>query len=350
MSKPAEIDVVDIHVGGDVHRIVLGGIGEVPGDTVYAKMNYLKTQADGLRRLLLHEPRGGHPSLFADLVVTPSHPEADAGFVIMEVMGYPLISGTNTISTAIALLETGRLHMREGSTTLRLEAPGALIEVEARCERGKVRSIEYEAQIPSFLFASGLVVELPNRGAVKFDVVWSGSFYPIVDAEALGFDLVPEEEGRLVAFGKDFITEARRCCHPMHPVFGDEGPLSFVVFARKPVRSRRDAFERRICCYEYPRDSVCRSPAGTPTTAAVVQMVEDGIAASGASVRTISVFDTDLHATISEIAPYNGLQGVKVAIRGAGWMLTRSQIIVDFDDPLTPQQGLRDILLRQALP
>ena len=35
-----------------------------------------------------------------DLIVEPSHPEAQAGYVIMEAMGYPLYSGSNTICTA----------------------------------------------------------------------------------------------------------------------------------------------------------------------------------------------------------------------------------------------------------
>src|SRR5262245_18618211 len=107
------IEAVDVHVGGDLHRVVLGGIKNLPGSTVLEQMKFLQTNGDGLRKLLLLEPRGGHPSLYADLVVPPSHPGVDAGFIIMEVMGYPLISGTNTMSTAIALLETQRIPKQE---------------------------------------------------------------------------------------------------------------------------------------------------------------------------------------------------------------------------------------------
>src|SRR5215475_13687851 len=89
--RSGAIDVVDVHVGGDLHRIVLGGISELPGTSVVEKMNYLKNEADGLRQILLHEPRGGHPSLYADLIVKPEHPSADAAFIIMELMEYPLI-------------------------------------------------------------------------------------------------------------------------------------------------------------------------------------------------------------------------------------------------------------------
>src|SRR5262245_20315562 len=179
---PAEIEVVDVHVGGDLHRIVLDGIKALPGASVLEQMEYLKANGDGLRQILLGEPRGGHPSLFADLVVPPVHRDADAGFIIMELMGYPLISGTNTMSTAIALLETGRIPMIDGICSITLEAPGGLVQVSADCLDGKVTGVTYEAQTPSFLARRDLVAQVPGRGDVTFDLLWTGGFYPIVDA------------------------------------------------------------------------------------------------------------------------------------------------------------------------
>ena len=42
-----------------------------------------ETQADHLRLLMLREPRG-YPAACCNLILPPAHPEADAGFVIME--------------------------------------------------------------------------------------------------------------------------------------------------------------------------------------------------------------------------------------------------------------------------
>lgn len=341
------IDVVDVHVGGDLHRIVLDGIIELPGQSVLEKMNHLRDRADGLRQLLLQEPRGGHPSLYADLVVEPQNPEADAAFIIMELMGYPLISGTNTMSTAIALLEMGRLPMAEGSNKVVLEAPGGLIDVDAECENGKVKSVTYKANTPSYVAARDLVVDIPGRGAVKFDLIWTGAFYPVVRAADLGFKLVREEEDLLVRFARDFIPLAREKFRPVHPVFGDEGPLSFVVFAGDAEKTSDRGWERRVCCYEYPRSSVCRAPAGVPSTAVLVQLVDQGKLTPGDTLRTVSIFDTDLFATVINVDPYHGHSGVTVAVTGKGWITTRSQIIVDLSDPLTPHDGL-DALLKSG--
>jgi proline racemase len=347
-QRPSEIEVVDVHVGGDLHRIVLNGIAELPGATVLEKMNYLRSDGDGLRQLLLQEPRGGHPSLYADLVVPPSDHRADAGFIIMELMGYPVISGTNTISTATALLETGRIPMIDGEVTLVLEAPGGLIDVIAECVGGKVRSVSYEANTPSFVHSSGLSIDVPGRGLVEFDLIWTGAFYPVVDAKAIGFDLVKDEEAELVRFAQDFLAVAGERYRPIHPVFGDEGPLSFVVFAGEALTTNTTQIECRVCCYELPRTNVCRSPAGVPTTAVLARLVFRDQLKLGESLRSESIFGSDLTATLIQIDDYHGYQGIRVMVRGTGWVTARSKLVVDFDDPLTPDAGLQQLLVHAA--
>ncbi|MDV7473218.1 proline racemase family protein [Acinetobacter lactucae] len=338
------IEVIDVHVGGDLHRIVVDGVKELQGTTVLQKMQYLKEHADGLRQVLLYEPRGGHPSLYADLVVPPTSAQADAGFIIMELMGYPLISGTNTMSTAIALLETGRLPMKQGITPLTLEAPGGLIKVEAECDQGKVKSITYEASTPSYVAEKDLKVEIDGFGWITFDIVWTGAFYPIIDASSLGFELVQEEEEALVSFARKFITVVRDKFHPIHPVFGDEGPLSFVVFASSLSQFSQEDRECRVCCYEYPRKSVCRAPAGVPSTAVLARLVSRGLLELGERVRTVSIFGTDLKATVKSVSKYHEYDGYIVSVKGSGWITARSTLVINSDDPLTPNDGLDAVL------
>jgi proline racemase len=343
-SVTRKIEVVDVHVGGDVHRVVLGGIKELPGTSVFEQMQYLKANGDGLRKILLDEPRGGHPSLFADLVVEPRHDDADFGFIIMELMGYPLISGTNTMSTVIALLESGRLPMPDGIRKITLEAPGGLISVSADCLHGKVRAVTYEAQTPSFVAIRGSQVWVEGWGEVSFDVVWTGAFYPIVDVTRLGFALEKSEEKELVAFATKFVLAARTVCHPIHPVFGDEGPLTFAIMAGPLKQDGDKNWQRKVCCYEFPRDSVCRSPAGVPSTAAAVQLHDRGEIAIGETLQTVSIFGTTLSVKLSAEVGYCDQTGVRAAVTGSGWITMRSHLVVDFTDPLTPLEGLKNLL------
>ena len=117
------IQAVDAHACGEPGRVIVGGVLDVPGATMFEKMQHLQTHADGLRKLMLREPRG-YPAANCNLILPPTRPEADAGYVIMEQVEYPGMSGTNTICVTTVLLETGMLEMREPVTELTLELVG----------------------------------------------------------------------------------------------------------------------------------------------------------------------------------------------------------------------------------
>ncbi|MED5459300.1 MAG: proline racemase family protein, partial [Pseudomonadota bacterium] len=140
MKNLHTIRLLDTHAGGDVSRIVTGGIDALPGATVRQQMEYLRDDADGLRRLLLEEPYG-IPEMSVDLLVPATDPEAVAGYIIMEVMGYPIYSGSNTLCTATAVLETGIVPKQEGIQRFKLEAPAGLVQIEARVHNGVVESV-----------------------------------------------------------------------------------------------------------------------------------------------------------------------------------------------------------------
>ena len=81
---------------------------------------------------MLREPRG-YPGLCCNLILPPTRPEADAGFVIMEQTDYPPMSGSNTICVATVLLETGMLAMREPETRPGARGAGGADRRYVRC-------------------------------------------------------------------------------------------------------------------------------------------------------------------------------------------------------------------------
>ena len=73
------------------------------------------------------------------------------GYIIAEQHGiYPLFSGHNTICVVTALLETGELPITEPATSFKLEAPGGLINIEARVEGGRVMEVRMRS-MPAFV-------------------------------------------------------------------------------------------------------------------------------------------------------------------------------------------------------
>jgi proline racemase len=90
------VQAIDAHACGEPGRVIVGGVLDVPGATMYDKMCHLRDHADGLRKRMLTEPRG-YPAANCNLILPSSNPAADAGYVIMEQVEYPGMSGTNTI-------------------------------------------------------------------------------------------------------------------------------------------------------------------------------------------------------------------------------------------------------------
>src|SRR5439155_18697311 len=124
------VTAVDLHACGEPGRVITGGVLDVPGRTMFEKKAHLERNADWLRLLMLREPRG-YPAANCNLILPPTLPEADAGFVIMEQVEYPPMSGTNTICVATVLIEAGMVPVTEPVTRLLLESPAGLIEVGA---------------------------------------------------------------------------------------------------------------------------------------------------------------------------------------------------------------------------
>src|SRR5919106_1036060 len=122
MGFSRTITAVDAHACGEPGRVIVSGVPQVEGATMFKKMLALREHHDDLRRLMLREPRG-YPAANCNVLLPPTRPEADAGFVIMEQTEYPPMSGTNTICVVTVLIETGMLPMLEPITILTLETP-----------------------------------------------------------------------------------------------------------------------------------------------------------------------------------------------------------------------------------
>lgn len=58
MTLSRTITAVDAHAGGNHGRVIIGGVLDVPGPTMFERKTYLEHEAVSLRKLMLFEPRG----------------------------------------------------------------------------------------------------------------------------------------------------------------------------------------------------------------------------------------------------------------------------------------------------
>jgi len=347
VSDALTLELIDTHAGGDVSRIVVGGIKSLPGATVREQMEYLQADADGLRRLLLFEPYG-IPEMSVDLIVPASDPAAAAGYIIMEVMGYPIYSGSNTLCTAMAALESGIVEKREGRQRFMLEAPAGLVQIEACVKDGVVESVTAEG-LPSYIDTYRATIDVPSIGEVTYSIAYSGGFYALVDATELGFSLTRDEESRLAACAHDIVEAIRAKSTFQHYSLGDVGALPFLHFMGPVEPVADDLWRSRSTTYVHP-GVICRSTTGTGTSARLALMQYENRIGRGDRLETISLRDTSFVGEVTAISEAGGHDVVENTITGRSYVLARSEVVVNCDDPMVECSGLRHILRDDAVP
>ncbi len=343
------IQAVDAHACGEPGRVIVGGVLDVPGDTMFAKMRYLQQNGDGLRRRMLREPRG-YPAANCNLILPPTRPEADAGFVIMEQVEYPGMSGTNTICVTTVLLETGMLPMREPVTELTLEAPAGLIRVRAECEGGKVRRVTFE-NVPAFAVYLDRVIEVPHLGRVTVDVAWGGMFYVIADATPFGLRLTPEE-GRDITRVSEMIKAAAQeqlpCVHPEQPGFSGVTIAELSGPPSRPDADAKNAVTVSTGKLDWSRPSswtgvIDRSPCGTGTCAKMATLHAKGKLALNQDFRHEGILGTVFTGRLiaeTRVGPY---AAVVPTLSGQAWITGFSSYVVDPEDPFPEGFTVGDI-------
>jgi proline racemase len=280
-----------------------------------------------------------------DLLVPPTDPRAAAGYIIMEVMGYPIYSGSNTICTATAVLETGIVPKQEGKQQFMLESPAGLVQIEATVRDGVVEAITCEG-LPSYIHTYRATIDVPSLGEVTYSVAYSGGFYALVDAKALGFDLTLDEE-RTLAQTAHAIVEAITAERGFsHYTLGDVGPLPFLHFMGPVEHVAEGYFRSRSATYVHP-GVICRSTTGTGTSARLALMNYENSIKPGDRLETISLRETGFIGQLSAVEQEGEYQVVKNNITGKGYVIARSDIVVNCDDPMVTCASLRHILSTQ---
>jgi proline racemase len=339
MRLDGVITAVEVHAGGEPGRVITGGVHDVPGATMLEKRNHLRDHGDRLRRLMLREPRG-YPALCANVILPPTRPEADAGFVIMEQAEYPAMSGSNTICTATVLVNEGLVQVTEPITELVLEAPAGLIRVTAEVRGGRATAITFE-NVPAFAVALDRIVDVPQLGTVTVDVAWGGMFYALTDAAALGFRLAPDEGRNLVRVGEMVKAAARDQIPVSHPEQPELSGITIVELTGPPTAAGADGKNTVVVSsgtLDWSRPEsftgvLDRSPCGTGTCARMAVMHARGELGIGRDFVHEGILGTTWTGRLlreTSVGPY---AAVVAQLTGSAWITGRTQYVVDSADP-----------------
>lgn len=343
------ITAVDAHACGEPGRVITGGVSDVPGKTMFEKKLYLERHVDHLRTCMLREPRG-YPAMNCNVILPPTHPDADAGFVIMEQMEYPAMSGSNTICVVTVLIETGMVAVAEPVTELTLETPAGLIGVKADVSNGKVTNVTFE-NVPAFALHLDAVIDVPELGKVTVDVAWGGMFYAIADAEALGFRLVPEEGQKIVRAGEMIKAAAREQLPVVHPENPEIAGVTISQLSGPPsnpaaVRKNAVIVSTGNLDWERPETwtgSIDRSPCGTGTCAKMAVLHAKGELGLNEDFVHEGILGTTFTGRLIRETKVGDYAAVVPTLSGRAWITGLSHYVVDAEDPFPDGYTVGDI-------
>ena len=348
MGFKRTIHAVDTHIGEPM-RVITGGIPHIPGNTIYEKMKYLEEKDDQLRLMMLREPRG-YPPLCCNIVCPPVHPDADAGYIIMEQVEYPVMSGGNTISVATVLLETGMLPMKEPVTELTLEAPAGLIGIKADCKDGKVTQVTFK-NVPAFAAYLDTQIDVPHLGKVTVDVGWGGMFYAIADVRQFdGLELIPEH-GREIARISAMIRQA---AHEQLPVAHPDYPGVGITISQLsgPTDNPKGDWKNAVTVASGPLDwdnpatwtgAIDRCPCGTGTCAKMAVLHAKGELPVDQTFRHEGILGNIFTGELVEETRIGNFKAVVPTVGGQAWITGFNTMVLDHTDPFPNGFKIGDI-------
>ncbi|WP_284165922.1 proline racemase family protein [Frigidibacter sp. SD6-1] len=328
MRTKGVIHVVGCHAEGEVGDVIVGGVAPPPGDTIWDQSRWIAAD-NGLRDFVLNEPRGG-VFRHVNLLVPPKDPRAVTGWIIMEPVHTPPMSGSNSICVATVLLDTGIVPMTEPETRFCMEAPGGLVEVAATCRDGKAERIRV-TNVPSFAARLGAALEVEGLGTLNVDTAYGGDSFVLVDAAACGFALDPSEARDLSETGMKIRKAATEQLGFHHPTNPDWTHISFCQFTHPVAVVNGVKTGRNTVAIEPGK--LDRSPTGTGCSARMAVLHAKGELKVGEAFTGISIIGSEFHCRLERETDLNGTPAIVPSISGRGWITEIKQLVCDPADP-----------------
>ena len=326
MRASRTFDAVDSHTEGMPARVIVGGVGEIPGATMMDKRLHFMEHMDDVRQLLMFEPRG-HSAMSGAILQPPTRDDADWGVVYIEVSGCLPMCGHGTIGVATVLVETRRVEVTEPVTVIRLDTPAGLVVAEVAVEDGVARAVTIR-NVPSFSHGLDLSVDVPGIGAVAYDMAFGGNFYAIVDAEALGVEFARDNGDEILRRGMQLMTAINAADSPVHPA----DPAIRGCKHVQVVAPGSDEKHSRHAMVISP-GWFDRSPCGTGTSARMAQLHARGLMGLGDELVNESFIGTHFTGRIVEETEVAGRPAIVPTITGRAWITGTAQYVLSDDDP-----------------
>jgi proline racemase len=323
---PDRIVTIDSHTQGEPTRLLISGVGSLPGRTIKDKRDYFESHYDHIRMLLTREPRG-HRGIMAAVATEPISPKGQFGLFYMDARRYPYLCGHATIGAVASLIDAGAMNIGNDDTIITVDTPSGPLDAHTRIRNGRVESVAIE-MVPSFVFDTGSELEIAEFGKVPVDLVCVGGFFAMVSARSIGMDLVPENSHRLIQLGMAVIEASNLELNVYHPERPEVKTVDVTEFYDEDPKTGTG-----MSAVVYGESHMDRSPCGTGTTAKMTLLHHQGKLGSGQVYKNASPLGTVFEGRIVKTLSIGKFDGIVGQVRGNAQITGYHQFVVDLNDP-----------------
>ena len=325
------ITTIEAHAGGEPLRIITGGVPELQGATILERRRDFLAHYDDIRQALLWEPRG-HRDMYGCVLTAPVTAEADVGVLFMHNAGYSTMCGHGVIALVTVLVETGAFPAKGHLTPINLDTPAGLVRATAYLDgSGHVERVSF-LNVPSFLYARDVELDVPEYSKLTVDIAYGGAFYALLPAESVGLRVSPPQATKLAEAGDSITRAVNKALSVQHPLEEDLSFLYGTIFTDLPEDPAHHS--RNVCIFADAE--VDRSPTGTGISARLALHHAKGEITEGQEMIIESIlgkastFSGRVRA-LAQVGPY---PAVVPEVSGRAFITGRSQFSINPGDPL----------------
>ena len=315
---------IDGHTAGNPVRLVAGGAPLLRGTSMSERRQDFLDRFDWIRTGLCLEPRG-HDMMSGGFLYPPTCPDTDAGILFIETSGCLPMCGHGTIGLVTFALEHGLLQPREPGRLV-LEVPAGLISVSYREEGHRVAAVSIR-NVPSYVAATGIEIDVPELGPLVLDVAYGGNFYAIIEPQGRYSGLDALGAAGLLALSPVIRAMVRQRIEPVHPLDPTIRGISHVLWAD----AGGDGEHGRNAVF-YGDKAIDRSPCGTGTSARLAHLWSKGRLQVGQRFTHDSYIHSRFTGTIAEEVDLAGFKAVIPLIEGSAASTGFNTIWIDRED------------------
>src|SRR5882762_9515547 len=301
---------IDGHTAGNPVRLVAGGAPFLTGASMSERRQDFLSRYDWIRLGLMFEPRG-HDMMSGGFVFPPIDPANDAAILFIETSGCLPMCGHGTIGMVTFALEHGLIRPRTVGR-LSIEVPAGVIGIDYTTRGDKVTSVAIR-NVPSYVAATGIRIDLPGLGPLVVDVAYGGNFYAMIEPQGAYKGIDQLGAANILSLSPVVRTLMRQAVEPVHPLDSTIRGVSHVMWADKPKGEGADG---RNAVF-YGDRAIDRSPCGTGTSARLAHLAARGALGAGDQFVHESIIGSQFIGRVESATEVGGIAAIRPSI--AGW-------------------------------